>query len=767
MSFENRPRASALYDAESLDVSQGSVALDSGWAPYGQASITVPLATPELAEELDPYENQRVELTTSVTGSWAETPATYSAWTETRRNLFRSPRGTTTSSVHWGQGSGSYSLRTDMEGDIPTAIRWTRVSTSAGRISMLVGSTMPNAGQDVHVSLTVRASAALTGVSVVTRPTSTSSTGQTTLETIDIPAGLSIIDVSGPTFTASTSTGSGVALIFPSGGTTGVTLDVTGVLVELAATAGDYFDGESIDQELERYSWATTANASASILETRSILTPATQTWVPAGDRTFDLVMTDRTVDHAAREVRIDLATDEAILQRWADVTDDSTPRTHEASVRSLVNYVLGKCIPGAALEAGTTDADITATWSAANEWPDPVVGTGTVGDFGTGTTATGLTIGSGSTPFAGPHYIVYRRNGSSAGWAFSGATTKFPVTPGRLYTFSYHAMPVVTRNHRATIDFYDANDRRIRRDESASFSCNPSNGWSRVHQTSVAPTSAQYAIVNTLFYYDGSDDTATRIDGFMWNEGVLEDFFYGGTPDTSLYVYDWAGDANASASTRTPIVERAPELFRWEAGTNAWEFLAPLTAAAGLRLFCDEQRRWYLIDPQEYVLPGRIVSQVSNTTEGTDAIGALSGLYATGVVVVYRWTDENGVTQRRVDHAGTGPNVVRVELDRPYPGPGAAQARLNKLAGQGRTQDVTVATDYAATPGMEIGISLPGTFDQVGRIRRVAWRLDEGLMDIESSGLTEVTPGSWLAVDPALEWDDTPTTDTEWEDWT
>ncbi|MDD7929695.1 hypothetical protein [Microbacterium thalli] len=55
---------------------------------------------------------------------------------------------------------------------------------------------------------------------------------------------------------------------------------------------------------------------------------------------------------------------------------------------------------------------------------------------------------------------------------------------------------------------------------------------------------------------------------------------------------------------------------------------------------------------------------------------------------------------------------------------------------------------------------SLPGTADQLGRLQSVHWQLAEGVMDLGASGITEVTPGSWLARDPEQDWDEV--TDTE-----
>jgi hypothetical protein len=148
---------------------------------------------------------------------------------------------------------------------------------------------------------------------------------------------------------------------------------VDGVLLEQSATAGDYFDGATPDGDLVRYGWTGTANASASIQESRTLITPETPNppqWVPGAPRVFDLGLRSRTVDHQSKTVTVDLASDEALLMDYATLTEDGGARAHQASLRAVCNYVLGKI--GASLAPGGPDADVTAYWSLANLFPDP-----------------------------------------------------------------------------------------------------------------------------------------------------------------------------------------------------------------------------------------------------------------------------------------------------------------------------------------------------------------------------------------------------------
>lgn len=117
-------------------------------------------------------------------------------------------------------------------------------------------------------------------------------------------------------------------------------------------------------------------------------------------------------------------------------------------------------------------------------------------------------------------------------------------------------------------------------------------------------------------------------------------------------------------------------------------------------------------------------------------------------VIVHYSWKDALGVSQEMWDSAysGTIKGYV-VEINTPWPGPGAAAGILARAAGRGRTQDVTALSDYTATPGMAIVTTLPGTPIQSGVLSSVSWRWDKTADDmvVTSRGLTDTPTNAWI----------------------
>jgi hypothetical protein len=456
--------------------------------------------------------------------------------------------------------------------------------------------------------------------------------------------------------------------------------------------------------------------------------------------RTFDLVMTNRTVNHKSKTVELELATDEALLTGYAPLAADATPRDYESDLRDLVNYVLNEAIPGAALEAGSDTADMTAYWAVTNVVQNALCDT--TSGFSAGTNANSLAAESSpATPVLGSAYCYYRSG--AAGASYLDVTGAITVKPGdKVVGSAYLQNGAVVMNGYVMVRFYNADGNTVTDALSSPVTLSITD-WNRVSVFATAPPNAQKARLFLRADATGASQSI-RFDAPMLYEGTeLIAPFSGASTTPTTYTYSYAGAAAASASTRTPVLERKPELFTWAAGVSAWDFLEPFTTSSQLWLFCDEQRRFWLVDPVAFSVPGRVTAQVSNTSEGSDTIDSSSGLKADGIIARYTWEDAAGNKITKDDTAGTAGRVLILEFDRPYPGPGTAAMLLAKRNGLGRTQEVTVGSDLTATPGVEVSITLPGTHTQVGTVKGVTWYLKRGLMDLKSVGLREIPPGA------------------------
>lgn len=732
----------------SIPISEGEITLDSSRYPYAEGSVDVPLTTEELLEQIKP--GQRVSVNATSDGSWVKS---YTPWVEERRNLAGNPIPATTSGF---SGPGTASLT-------PDGFTITQTSTTTPYIFSTASTVGATAGRvyafRAKIKVTAASGSVFTQVNV--RPHKNTGNAYYTLTpAVTVPADGQEYDVAFYwTSTVNIPAGESFNLSFVGNGTglAGTKYSMREVMIEDVGTTvptvtpAEYF-APAVTGELQQTRFTGTVNASASVLETRSI---TKVDWSATPGLSADLVLRKRTVSHDGKKITLDIASDEALLTTWSDIVDDSTPRTHEANLRNLVNYVIGKAVPGATLQPGTANADITARWKATNAILNPNAANAT--GFTAAGNATLTWVSTANAGFEGTTGLMVVTS-AAAGQSFMAMPQSVSTRKGDMWTFSayghrHNTQPAI--NGILRVYEMDSAGTVLRQVESTPKAL-PASGaglpysWERLSVTFTIQNPNTTKLALYVSAIAGAAGRQTAWDGFMLTEGPLLLPFFSGSTAPAGYVTNWTGQGTPvpdnSTSERAPAdgTERMPELFTWEAGQTAWDFLEPLVASAGFRLFCDENRKWWLIDPTSFTVPGRFSARPDNAVEGTDTMDAdddETGI--TGVVAVFKWTDPDGSSRIQKDTAGTAGKVKVLEFERQYPGPGVAAAHLSKISGQGRTQDVTTATDYSVRPGQEIQIDLPGTAAQLGTIVRARFELTNGLMQLGSAGLRETPEGA------------------------
>lgn len=194
-----------------------------------------------------------------------------------------------------------------------------------------------------------------------------------------------------------------------------------------------------------------------------------------------------------------------------------------------------------------------------------------------------------------------------------------------------------------------------------------------------------------------------------------------------------------------------------WEPGQTAWDYIAPLLTSAALRLYCDEQRFWYLVEDNAVVDGALVLTDTETIVQATDGISRDDRWYD-AVVITYTFRDPlTGTTTVNVDTAqgDTVTKVLSLEYSTAYPGPGAAARVLSRATGLGRVQSVQAVNDYNATPGQQARISLPGTLENIGTVQSIVWNLPSDIMAVESAGLVEIPLTAWAKVAVGIRWQD------------
>ncbi|RZU64610.1 hypothetical protein EV379_0913 [Microterricola gilva] len=482
--------------------------------------------------------------------------------------------------------------------------------------------------------------------------------------------------------------------------------------------------------------------------------------YTPAQSRVFDLGLRDRQIDHEAGEMTLSLASDEALLQDdvWLATAPNTAALAYQSSLRSIINNVVLSRI-GAALQPGAADSSFYVLTDSTNLFTNPTAQIDT-----TDTTSQGLTNlvrQTGVVP--GSHGTGFRLNGAAATGdsammigGDSGALRN-GMQAGKTYTVSGIFMISAAMAGTAV-----AQARRIvayTRVGSGSYVTTSSAqapnaaGNTRLSVTFTVPPGATEAFVR---FYHGHASTASCywID-LRLSEGTETAYFDGDTADTADYGYNWTGAAGKSTATRTALVDRSPELLNWKPGESAWDFVQPLFQAAALRLFCDEARKWWLVDGS-YIASGQTqLSTAKNLTKAVDQISRDDDDWFDAALFIYRWRDSTGAAQEAIDwYAEPGRSRVRTFiLERAYPGPGAARYAVKRAAGRGRTLDVSAVSQYAVKPTQPVTVTLPATPIQTGVVASVAWDLATDEMAVKTRGLTDTPPTAWIFLPAGTSW--------------
>lgn len=470
-------------------------------------------------------------------------------------------------------------------------------------------------------------------------------------------------------------------------------------------------------------------------------------------DRSFNLGIRRTVPDRGEGTVTLYLASDEAILSERAQLVDDPTPRTHEASLRSVCNYVLGKI--GAAMQPGAIDANVTAYWAATNVLPDPACTSSA--NFASGGNAAALGTDpvepAGPSPLPGGRLLYWSSQGSGQSFVELigqpsvrvGDTWTLQVymrrgagagSTGRLRLYELDQANAIVRTVESTVSPLKEGEWTL---HSLTVTVqNPSAVKIKVYASSIATGAGQIYALTAPMLHKGSE--------------VIPPFS-GGANATTGYITAWNGAANASASTRTPLLERRPEALVWRAGVSGMAFLHPLLLATGLRLVCDEQRRWTLRS-EDYRAEGAQAWRYAVNIETADEqLSRDDDSWFDGAVYEYVWTDSDGLEQRRVDTwaiTATPSKVIRRELrDTPYPGPGRAQHVVERAQGKGRTVTVTGIPLWTENTDQALSILLDGTPIQTGIAATVAYDFSADTVTISSrttdtpAGAIDLLPGT------------------------
>jgi hypothetical protein len=496
-------------------------------------------------------------------------------------------------------------------------------------------------------------------------------------------------------------------------------------------------------------------------------LTRTNRTTGESVPRSFNVGLRARQIDAGSGEIELTFASDEAALQAWARTSADLVFNT-----TSAITAVLG-AQPELALDLAALP-QITRR----NLFPNPTpVGSGSIAP------SSGVVISIDAQTPLGPSAAVrmvpkaqntqdvegYISLGGAAG------NLRLGMEPGKTYTFSatvfaeFGLSGLMADNAMRIVAYTKVPNLEV--EETSSDEFIPGK-VQRPYVTFTVPEGATEAYIR--LYHGGvwgGRFPAVFANHFLLEQGSVERPYFSGQysignqpPEVA---WSWEGTANNSVSRMVELASTGDNSVVWAQGDAAWDFISPLMEAAGLRLFCDENRKWKLVD-SSYSVPGSVrISEAWNLVSGSDVIDADGDAWFDSVVIRYSWTDVYGDSWTDVDvYAPTGYRKTLV-LERNSPRVvGAARYIASRLLGRGRTLSLEAVSDFSVTPGCEVVASLPGTTPVVSRLMGVSWNLGSDEMSIGTRGALDVPLEAWALVPDEVTWTNIPTAKT-WANFT
>jgi hypothetical protein len=199
------------------------------------------------------------------------------------------------------------------------------------------------------------------------------------------------------------------------------------------------------------------------------------------------------------------------------------------------------------------------------------------------------------------------------------------------------------------------------------------------------------------------------------------------------------------------------PAAAPWGPGVYGWDYLSPLVTAAELRLWCDESRVWHLDVPFTGTGGTLALAAATNLVRATEDMSRDGDWYA-AVYVSWQTTTEAGTGKPLTPGAAAGRlrgRTLAVRYpDTPYPAGltpspmDTARALLTRAQTRGRVLTLDALSDYTATPGQAVTVTVPGRVVVAGMVSAVSWGFPDDEMTVRTRDLVDAGVLAHLGVD-------------------
>lgn len=179
-------------------------------------------------------------------------------------------------------------------------------------------------------------------------------------------------------------------------------------------------------------------------------------------------------------------------------------------------------------------------------------------------------------------------------------------------------------------------------------------------------------------------------------------------------------------------------EAYNDNVSQTPWDFVLTAANACKYKIYCDELRRWNLVELAA-VSGSLTLKDTDNITAFEKNISRDGNFYNQAII---EYVDPAGVTT--IDaYSGTIVGGTKTyyekKTDINYPGNGAAQAIVERSINRGETYSVEAIANFNARPRQTLTVDLTGEPIRTGVVQSITWSLPSGRMSVDIRNLQEV----------------------------
>jgi hypothetical protein len=179
-------------------------------------------------------------------------------------------------------------------------------------------------------------------------------------------------------------------------------------------------------------------------------------------------------------------------------------------------------------------------------------------------------------------------------------------------------------------------------------------------------------------------------------------------------------------------------EQYSDNVSNTPWDFIETAANANKFKVYCDELRRWYLVETT--AVAGTLeLKDTDNITAFEKKIDRDANFYNQAIIEYIDPIDVRTLDIYSGDLTGGTKTYYEKKEGYYYPGTGAAQAVVERSINRGETYSVEAIANFDARPRQTLTVDITGEPIKTGVVQSITWQLPSARMSVDIRNLEEL----------------------------